>query len=89
MKKIPGNVSIKKAEDGTQHIEICLTQQDILVMMENFAVHLLGEGNMEPDEVKDILVNMTGEQSVLTDLIEEAVKNAEKITERPITPSLS
>ena len=89
MKKIPGNVKVMEGEDGKQYLEISLTHQDILAIMETFAVHLLGEGNMEPDDVKEILVRMTGEQSTLEDLIDQAVASAEKITDRPVSANLS
>lgn len=89
MKKIPGNVNIRETEDGKQVIEISLSRQDILSILERFAVHLLGEGNMEPEEVKSILNNMLGEQKELQGLIEQAVAGAEKITEHPVSDSLS
>ena len=89
MKKTPGNVIIRETEDGKQMIEIRLSQQDIVAILENFAVHLLGEGNMEPEEAKDVLNRLTGEQSALDFLIDQAVDNAVKITEKPVSGQLS
>ena len=89
MKKIPGNVTVRETEDGKQIIEISLTREDIVAIMESFAVHLLGEGNMEPEEVKSILYKMSGEQDNLQNLIDQAVAVAEEITERPVSENLS
>ena len=89
MKKIPGSVTVRETEDGKQIIEIRLSPQDIVAIMESFAVHLLGEGNMEPEEVKSILNKMSGEQDSMRSLIDQAVAGAEKITERPVSENLS
>ena len=44
---------------------------------------------MEPEEVKSILNNLLGDQKELQGLIEQAVAGAEKITEHPVSDSLS
>jgi methyltransferase-like protein len=89
MKKNPGNVRVTQMDDGRQMVEITLTPQQIVDMMEKFAVHMMGEGNMEADEVKEALVQMTGSQEILADLIDQAVEKAEKITEKPVSANLS
>jgi hypothetical protein len=89
MKKKPGNIRVMQTDDGRQMIEITLTPQDIVQMMEQFALHMLAEGNMEADEVKETLTRMTGSREELSSLIDQAVQNAEKIAEKPISGSLS